>query len=52
MLAVIQAKADQQLTTATGIPVPIASYLFVSAVNGSDANRKPGKVFTRYRGIT
>ena len=40
MLAVIQAKADQQLTTATGIPVPIASYLFVSAVNGSDANRK------------
>jgi hypothetical protein len=43
VLVVILAKAEQQLTAATGILGAIAGYLFGKATKGPDAIQKPGK---------
>ncbi len=43
VLIVILAKAEQQLTAATGILGAIAGYLFGKAAKGPDGEPKPGK---------
>jgi len=46
VLVVILAKAEQQLTAATGILGAIAGYLFGKTTKGSDAEQKPGKTIS------
>lgn len=46
VLVVLLAKAEQQLTAATGILGAIAGYLFGKTTKGSDAEQKPGKTGT------
>ena len=46
LLVMILAKADQQLTAATGILGAIAGYLFGKAVKGPETEQRPGKTVT------
>jgi hypothetical protein len=49
VLAVILAKADQQLTAAIGILGSVVGYLFGALIKEYNAEKKPGKVLTPLR---